>query len=164
MAYEYKTVGGPERGTRKRGCKTASDRVAAAMQDLIQHEAMEGWEYLRTDLLPVEERQGLFGRRQTMHCSVLVFRRPVPGRLAAEREIHAPAPQVSPLRPDAAEPAGRAEPVLRLAPMVGRMPSSVPVLGQDLGQTVRMRDASAPLHSDPTGGQQPRRGGLFRKI
>lgn len=76
MDFEYKTVGGPERGRKRKGCRTASERVAAAMEELIQTEAAQGWEYLRTDLVPVEERAGLFARRQTMHCAVLVFRRP----------------------------------------------------------------------------------------
>jgi hypothetical protein len=75
MPFEYKTVGGPERGKRKRGCRTASERVAAAMEELIRAEAAEGWEYVRTDLVPVEERTSWLARRQTVHCAVLVFRR-----------------------------------------------------------------------------------------
>lgn len=78
MAFEYKTVGGPERGVKRRGCRTAADRVAAAMQELIRIEAAEGWEYLRTDLVPVEERASWLGRKQVIHCAVLVFRRERP--------------------------------------------------------------------------------------
>ncbi len=84
MDFEYKAVGGPERGKRRKGCKTAADRVAAAMQDIIRSEAADGWEYLRTDLVPIEERNGIFARKQVMHCAVLVFRRlrrPVEGQL-----------------------------------------------------------------------------------
>lgn len=75
MQFEYKTVAGPERGRKRKGCRTPSERVAATMQELIETEAAGGWEYLRTDLVPVEERAGIFSRRETRHCAVLVFRR-----------------------------------------------------------------------------------------
>ena len=75
MGYEYKCVGAPEKGKRKRGAKTRSDRVANAMEITIQAEAVDGWEYLRTDLVPCEERSGLFGRSHEVHRAVMVFRR-----------------------------------------------------------------------------------------
>ena len=75
MGYEYKCVGAPEKGKRKRGAKTRSDRVANAMETSIQAEAVDGWEYLRTDLIPCEERSGIFSRPQEVHRAVLVFRR-----------------------------------------------------------------------------------------
>lgn len=75
MGYEYKCVGAPEKGKRKRGAKTRSDRVANAMEITIQAEAVDGWEYLRTDLIPIEERAGMFKRAQEVHRAVLVFRR-----------------------------------------------------------------------------------------
>lgn len=73
--YEYKVVGAPERAKRARGARTRTDRVARALQDLINAEAVEGWEYQRTDLLPVEERPGFFSRVRETHRAVLVFRR-----------------------------------------------------------------------------------------
>ncbi len=76
MEYEYKTVGGPERGKQKRGAKNTIERVAAAMQDIIRREAAGGWEYVRTDLVPVEERPNLLSPKRTVHCPVVVFRRP----------------------------------------------------------------------------------------
>ncbi|MEM7059045.1 MAG: hypothetical protein AAF557_15775 [Pseudomonadota bacterium] len=75
MAYEYKCVGAPEKGKRRRGAKTRSDRVANAMEITIQAEAVDGWEYLRTDLIPIEERSGMFKRPQEVHRAVMVFRR-----------------------------------------------------------------------------------------
>ncbi len=41
----------------------------------------DGWEYLRADTLPCEERQGLTGKTVKYH-SMLVFRRPVAEVLA----------------------------------------------------------------------------------
>jgi len=78
MAYEYKTVGAPERGKRTRDSRSGSDRAAAAMQDIIQAEAAEGWEYLRTDLIPVLERVGWLSRPREVHRAVLIFRRALP--------------------------------------------------------------------------------------
>jgi hypothetical protein len=74
MSFEYKCVGGPERPMRQRGT-SRSERVALAMQEIIGAEAVDGWEYLRTDLVPVEEKAGLFSRRHDVHRAVLVFRR-----------------------------------------------------------------------------------------
>lgn len=91
MSFEYKCVGGPERPKRQRGVRGRSERVALAMQELIGAEAVDGWEYLRTDLVPVEEKAGLFSRTQEVHRAVLIFRRELepeprfvaPGRLRA---------------------------------------------------------------------------------
>lgn len=103
--YEYKCVGAPEKAKRRRGARTRTDRVAHAMQELINGEAVDGWEYQRTDLLPVEEKSGLFSRPREAHRAVLVFRRTVgvtqrPGDLRA---------------PMAVEPRERADPLIRLA-------------------------------------------------
>jgi hypothetical protein len=74
MTFEYKCVGAPERPKRLRG-SSRSDRVALAMQEVINAEAVDGWEYLRTDLLPVEEKAGFLSRTQEVHRAVLIFRR-----------------------------------------------------------------------------------------
>ncbi|MEM1385676.1 MAG: DUF4177 domain-containing protein [Pseudomonadota bacterium] len=75
MGYEYKTVGAPERGKRRRGARTRSDRAAVAVEEILNAQALAGWEYVRTDLVPVEERNGFFGRKQIAHRAVMVFRR-----------------------------------------------------------------------------------------
>ncbi len=82
MSFEYKCIGGPERPKRQRGV-SPSDRVALAMEEIIADEAVEGWEYLRTDLVPVDEKPGFFSRSQVVHRAVLIFRRDLAGaRLA----------------------------------------------------------------------------------
>lgn len=88
MAFQYKCVGAPEKAKRKRGAKTRSDRVAAAMQEIIAQEAADGWEYVRADLIPIEERSGMFGRTHEVHRAVLVFRKD----LAVEVPQARPAP------------------------------------------------------------------------
>jgi hypothetical protein len=83
MTFEYKCVGAPERPKRLRGSWSRSDRVALAMQEIIDAEAVDGWEYLRTDLVPVEEKASFFSRTQEVHRAVLIFRRDAVGELRA---------------------------------------------------------------------------------
>ena len=121
MTFEYKVVGAPEKPRRRRGARTRSDRVAAAFEEILGAEAIEGWEYLRTDLVPVEEG-GFFSRRREAHRAVMVFRR------ALRREVRAEPPPPAPARrredhdelvllPErrTRRPSGRAEPEIRLA-------------------------------------------------
>jgi len=113
MKYEYKAVGAPEKGKRKRGARSASDRVAAAFEEILAEEAVDGWEYQRTDLLPVNERAGLFSRPHEMHRAVMVFRRPLEEEVALQTEPSVSATPLAaptPLRPV------RETPPLRTAP------------------------------------------------
>ena len=110
MDYEYKCVGAPEKPRKSRRAKTGSQRLAVSMEELIQEEAVNGWEYMRTDLVPVVEKAGLFSRPQEVHRAVLVFRREIESRTAnrtgARRRRAAPeyeeelgAPERRPRRP-----------------------------------------------------------------
>ena len=112
MTFEYKVVAAPTRGRRVKGVKTAADRFARTLEDAINALAEDGWEYLRTDTLPSEERQGLTGRT-TIYQNMLVFRRAVEvAETATTAEIaRAPDPVVAPRpaagpdgEPDASEP------------------------------------------------------------
>ncbi|MEM9762803.1 MAG: hypothetical protein AAF968_09865, partial [Pseudomonadota bacterium] len=115
MNYQYKLVGAPERGTRRRGTKTGSERVAAAMQEIVAQHAQEGWEYLRTDTLPVSEPRGFLGGRREVMRAVLVFRRAVRQSPAARESFAGGGPAVSteapplalPVRESVPEPAPR---------------------------------------------------------
>ena len=114
MAYEYKVVPAPAQGKKARGLKTTAARFAHALEDLMNELGAEGWEYVRADTLPCEERKGLTGTTTT-YQNMLVFRRalaapeqeaPVAGLLAA------PAPEPAPPAPAAplAAPAPAPEP------------------------------------------------------
>jgi hypothetical protein len=74
-ATEYKCVPVPRRPKKARGHKTPCDAMAAAMETIMNDEAAQGWEYLRSDLVPMEHRAGLFGAVQESHQAVMVFRR-----------------------------------------------------------------------------------------
>ena len=75
MTIEYKVVPAPRRGLKAKGVKTAEDRFAHALQTLMNELAAEGWEYLRTDALPSEQREGLMGK-STVYQNMLIFKRP----------------------------------------------------------------------------------------
>ncbi len=92
--YEYKVVPAPSRGEKAPGAKTPADRFAHALSGTINQFARDGWEYVRADTLPSEERTGLT-RRTTVYHSVLVFRRAAiakPAEEAARRLLTADSP------------------------------------------------------------------------
>lgn len=109
--YEYKVVPAPSRGQKAKGVKSPPGRFANALESLMNKLAADGWEFLRTETLPSEERTGLTSSTTT-YRSVMVFRRPraddpadfAPRKLEAPRlaELPPPAPQAAP-RSGAAE-------------------------------------------------------------
>lgn len=102
--YEYKVVPAPKRGDKTRGVKGTEDRFALALTNLMNTLGAEGWEYLRADTLPCEERHGLAGRTTVTTQNMLIFRRTTVAQTpAASPEATAvPAPAAAP-----AAPAGR---------------------------------------------------------
>ena len=113
MDFEYKVIGAPEKGRRRRGARTRSDRVAAAFEEVLREEAVDGWEYLRTDLVPVEEKRGLLRPREEVHRAVMVFRRPL--KPAARRRPDEDELVLLPEARSRPRPGARAEPEIRLA-------------------------------------------------
>lgn len=100
MAYEYAVVPAPKKGLKARGVKTSEDRFAYALQTIMNEYGAEGWEYVRTDTLPSEERTGLTGRT-TVYQNMMVFRK------AVETEAPAallPAPEAAPITSPATQP------------------------------------------------------------
>ncbi len=102
---EYRVEPAPRRGTKAKGLKTAEDRFAAALTAKLNEMAAEGWDYLRADTLPCDERSGIAGRSTTYH-SVLVFARAKAEEAKAEAPAALAAPEAS---PPAALPAAEAE-------------------------------------------------------
>ncbi|WP_112321498.1 DUF4177 domain-containing protein [Oceanibium sediminis] len=106
--FEYRIIPAPRRAKRAKGARTPSDRYARTLTDLVNAEAAEGWEYLRADTLPVDEKQGMLSSAKEVFQTVLVFRR--------ERSASAPAKGASAsVRPIRAEP-GAPSPAMPLGP------------------------------------------------
>lgn len=72
--YEYKVIPAPLRTAKLKGLKTPAERFAHMLEAAVNTEATGGWEYLRSETLPCEERKGLTGTARSFQ-SVLVFRR-----------------------------------------------------------------------------------------
>jgi len=99
MSYEYKVVPAPARGLKAKGVKTAEDRFANALQTAMNELAVDGWEYLRADTLPCEQREGLLSKT-TVYQNMLVFRR---AKVTARPVKQPPQPPVTPPRPKTGE-------------------------------------------------------------
>ncbi|AZL60614.1 DUF4177 domain-containing protein [Tabrizicola piscis] len=115
--FEYKVIPAPKRGEKARGVKTTEDRFALALTNLMNDLGAEGWEYVRADALPCDERVGLTGTKTTFQ-NVLVFRRVLGAVEAAERP---------PLRLLLQEPA--AAPTPRLGPAETPLSATAPAVG-----------------------------------
>ncbi len=137
MAFEYKVVPAPKKATKVKGLKRGEDKFAASLAQLMNEFGAQGWEYQRTDTLPVETRTGLTTRVTTFE-NMLVFRRALPESQTAPAEIEEPGDsQVQEPEPQAAEfqGAGRMEPALTAAMAPGAQemplePQAVPLVAQ----------------------------------
>jgi hypothetical protein len=105
--YEYKVVPAPARAAKVRGLKTTGERFSHALTEVLNDLGAEGWEYLRSETLPCEERKGWFGGTRTSTQIVLIFGRLLPAARSATAQ---PA-----LRAETAQPALRAEAVAQTA-------------------------------------------------
>lgn len=83
--FEYKVVPAPRKGEKVKGARTATDRFAHALTQMMNDLGRDGWEYLRAETLPCEERVGFTGKATT-YQNLLIFRR------AIEEAAPAPAP------------------------------------------------------------------------
>lgn len=115
--FEYKVIPAPKRGEKARGVKTTEDRFAYALTQLMNQLGAEGWDYVRADALPCEERVGLTGTRTTFQ-NMLVFRRGVGSALVEDK----PATRLL-----LSDPVPGATP--RLGPAEAPMPAAAPSLG-----------------------------------
>ena len=74
--YEYKATPAPTRGTKAKGVKTTADRFALTLTDALNEQSADGWEFVRAETLPCEERSGLTSKT-TSFQHLLIFRREV---------------------------------------------------------------------------------------
>lgn len=74
--FEYRAIPAPRKAKSARGLRGTDAKFANAFSLVMNEMGADGWEYLRADTLPCEERQGLTGKTVKYH-SMLVFRRPL---------------------------------------------------------------------------------------
>jgi hypothetical protein len=73
--FEYKVIPAPRRGVRVKGAKGPAGRFAGALESTINTLSAEGWEYVRAESLPADERHGITRRKTETYQNVLIFRR-----------------------------------------------------------------------------------------
>lgn len=93
--YEFTVIPAPRRGEKARGVKTTEDRFALALTNLMNRMGAEGWDYVRADVLPCDERVGLTGSKTT-YQNMLVFRRAI---VLPEQAVPQPASVPVPAEP-----------------------------------------------------------------
>lgn len=139
--YEYKAIPAPERTVKVKGLKTPGERFAHLLTECLNEAASEGWEYVRAESLPCEERKGLFGKARSTQV-VLIFRRalsstPAPGEAFHHDEpAHRPEPRHMPEHHQPEPAAHSAHPIPRFR--------AEPALGQN-----------APAFADPAARREP---------
>jgi hypothetical protein len=148
--YEYKVIPAPARVQKVKGLKTTQERFAHLVAELLNQHGADGWEYLRAESLPCEERKGLTGLRSSTQ-TVLILRR------AIVRSESAGAPEETTLRqvPSISPAALRPQPVpstpsLRAARDVPPLRAPVPSIGE---QSPAVTEA-APDHPQPPEDEQ----------
>ncbi|EPX87173.1 hypothetical protein ruthe_00844 [Rubellimicrobium thermophilum DSM 16684] len=156
QSHEYRILPAPRRAPRVRGARTAEQRFARALEEIINAQAREGWEYLRADTLPCEQRQGWFSGRVTVNQTLLVFRR----ALAERQGAGAPAPAVQAAGPrSAAMPASgsasSAAPLAAPTAMPPRPAAGRPVAAAPLWLSEPVARPSADAVSSPAPSAAP---------
>ncbi len=74
LNYEYHVVPAPRRAAKAKGARSGEERFALALSAVMNDLGAQGWEYVRSDTLPMDERAGLTGTK-TSFLNMLVFRR-----------------------------------------------------------------------------------------
>lgn len=92
--YEYQVVPAPKKGEKAKAAKTTADRFAVALTNIMNQMGMNGWDYIRADTLPCEERVGLTGTKSVFQ-NMLVFRREM---IAEAVEMLTPQPPAAPVK------------------------------------------------------------------
>ena len=120
--HEYTVIPAPPRADKVRGARSPADRFSATLAQVLNDMARQGWEYVRAETLPSEERSGI-ASRNTVWNNVLIFRRSLHAQEAASEAPAAPPQSVPPVSP----PPGPATPVQAPAPLAPAMPAGTAV-------------------------------------
>ncbi len=156
MIFEYKVVLAPKRPSRVKGLKRGEDKFAASLAQMMNKYAADGWEYQRTDTLPVESRSGLASKTTTFQ-NMLVFRRPVEVAQTegtdldeAEVEVHTALEE---------EPAYEEQPALDIEPAAATYEQPAAYEQPTLYETPAYQEPAAqdlpPLYAEPAAAYEP---------
>lgn len=96
--FEYKVVPAPTRGDKVKGVKQPEARFAHSVEAVLNQMAESGWEFVRAEMLPSEERSGI-SKTSREWRNLLVFRRERSGAARVEPVVTTaaqPVPQTVP--------------------------------------------------------------------
>lgn len=128
--YEYKVIPAPAKGKKAKGIKTPEARFSLALQHVMNDLAQDGWEFIRAETLPSEERSGLTSTT-TLYRNVMVFRRPSQGDVTAFDPKVLEKPLVEAIAPPLAEPRPDHAPQPDAKPETASPPLHDPELTED---------------------------------
>ncbi len=118
--YEYRVIAAPQRGEKAHGLKTTGERFAQALMTTMNALGAEGWDYVRADTLPCDERSGLTGTKTTFQ-NMLVFRRELAAGQAAMPVAHTAITTPEPEPRRLGSPLGQAGAAPALGPAKGNI-------------------------------------------
>jgi hypothetical protein len=138
--FEYRVIPAPRTGLSRKGLKKTEDKFAFQLETLMNESATEGWEFVRAETLPCEERVGLTSKTERFQ-NVLVFRRELVAAPVAENTTEA-----------------RAEPAFRAQAQAARQVSVPPApLAADAPEAEPASEpASEPVTAPPRVALAPR--------
>lgn len=93
--YEFKVIPAPRKAEKIKGVRNGDDRFAHTITNTINTLAEDGWEYLRAESLPVDEKASMIGKSVEKYLSLLVFRREMFVEPEEIQEIKVEAPKVA---------------------------------------------------------------------
>ena len=135
-AFEYTAIPAPIRSEKAKSAKTPAERYALTLTDEINRMAADGWEYLRAETLPSEERSGLTGRTTLFH-NLLIFRRAKASAVKPRALTQVEAkPAIAPAAPTLAKPVEaapkRAEPTPEADAAAPVSPTASPIFSEPM--------------------------------
>lgn len=92
--FVYKAVPAPTKGQKAKGVKSTEERFALSITETLNEMASDGWEYVRAETLPCDERKGLTGT-QTTYQNILIFKKFMQAQPMTLEPAAAPAPAVA---------------------------------------------------------------------
>ncbi len=126
---EYRVIPAPRRMRKVRGVAGATELFAHTLSEAINDQAAQGWEFLRSEAMMIEEPRGWFRAGAVAEHTVLVFRRTRRAEAADPEARHVAGPEPDEERPSllrrephelrTAAPDDRAPTPLRPAPRLG---------------------------------------------
>ena len=148
--YEYKVMPAPTRGSGGRQVKGTKVRFAHALSALMNEMGAAGWEYVRADTLPCDDRSGLF-RTASPDLPMLIFRRLRGHDVSAVLSVSPagpPGPLPSPVARD--DSLRSTEPPLFKSPTIADVDEDPPAAGSDYdpGGSASYGDEHAEYHDE----------------